>query len=77
MIRPFEMADIDAVDNELRFPSLEERMATDFKNAFGYRSISSEIDQLSIFLFMLQEGLWKSECPSSDCGKRHVNIHRP
>lgn len=61
LIRPFEMADIDAVDNELRFPSLEERMATDFKNAFGYRSISSEIDQLSIFLFMLQEGLWKVE----------------
>ncbi len=59
LIRPIKMADIDAVDNELRFPSLEERLATDFKNAFGYRSISSEIDQLSIFLFMLQEGLWK------------------
>lgn len=61
LIYAHELASIDAIDNDLNFLGLESRLETDFKNAFGYRSVSNEIDQLSILLFMFQEGLWKVE----------------
>ena len=59
LINEHDMASINAIDNELSFLGLKDRLEDDLKNAFGYRSLSNEIDQLSIFLYMIQEGLWK------------------
>lgn len=61
LILPHAMAEVDAIDNDMLFLGLESRLESDYKNAFGYRSVTSKVDQLSIFLYMLQESLWKVE----------------
>ena len=46
---------ISPTDNELEFLGLPELLQNDYLNAFGYRSNNYSIDQLSVFLFSIQQ----------------------
>lgn len=46
---------IEPLDNDLNFIGMDSRLQKDYKNAFGYQSADSQISQLSIFLYLLQD----------------------
>lgn len=46
---------ISPTDNELEFVGLPERLQNDYTNAFGYRCGEIQIDQLSVFLYAVQQ----------------------
>lgn len=46
---------IEPIDNELNFIDLDNRLQKDYKNAFGYKSSDTSVNQLSILLYLIQE----------------------
>ena len=55
IINNAEFGYIEPVDNELNFIDMTNRLQQDYKNAFGYKSSTVPINQLSIFLYLMQE----------------------
>lgn len=55
IINNAEFGYIEPIDNELNFIDLDNRLQKDYRNAFGYKSSAVTINQLSVFLYLLQE----------------------
>lgn len=55
IINKAELRSVNPTDNELEFIDLPDRFQNDTKNAFGYRTLNYNVDQLSILLFLIQE----------------------